>query len=287
MTQKTLKETTMNLRFISWNIHGRNHVSHQLELLRTTAGDLVALQEVTIAAYQELVASKLYAWSAFSLDIRPPQPNEGPGRRLGCALFGQAPFRLKQSFLLESAPLPERTLIVEADSPTGPLNLVSFHTPPGVSWKKMKPLALLALAQWLAQHETRVVVGMDANAPKTDHPNIQQNEWWWQEEPLMLGPEPLHSLKDALRIWLAAHPSEAEECYALRPRGPLAISYDRGKRVSVPCRYDFIYITPDFSVSQIHYLYEDAIRAGSDHAVVISDLTLPLTCTSALGYNQL
>jgi hypothetical protein len=37
--------------------------------------------------------------------------------------------------------------------------------------------------------------------------------------------------------------------------------------------YDFIYITPDFSVSQIHYLYDEAIEAGSDHAMVMSDLT--------------
>src|SRR5438309_1048211 len=34
------------------------------------------------------------------------------------------------------------------------------------------------------------------------------------------------------------------------------------------------------SVSQIHYLYHQAIKAGSDHPVVVSEL-------AALGYNQL
>ncbi len=265
----------MNLRFVSWNIHGKKHVSPLLDLLQTIAGDLVALQEVTVPAYQALVESKLFAWSAFSLDLRPPQADEGRGRRLGCAICGQFPFRFKQAFLLEDAPLPERALIVEVESPLGPLTLVSFHAPPGVSWQEKKPQAFLALARWLAQHQTRVLVGMDANAPKTDHPDSEQNEWWWPDEPLLLGPRPLHPLKDALRIWLEAHPSEAEQRQALRPQGPLALSHIRGKGASVPipCRYDFIYITPDFSVSQIHYLYDEAISAESDHAAVVSDLT--------------
>lgn len=263
----------MNLRFVSWNIHGRKQVSPLLDLLRKYAGDLVALQEVTVPAYEALVESKLFAWSTFSLDLRPPQADEGRGRRLGCALLGQAPFRFKQAFLLEDAPLPERALIAEVESPVGPLTLVSFHAPPGVSWQEKKPLAFRALARWLAQRQTGVLVGMDANTPKTDHPDIEQNEWWWDEEPFMLGPRPLHPLRDALRVWLAAHPLEAEQLQVLYPQGPLALSHYRGRGAPIPCRYDFIYITPDFSVSQVRYLYDEAIEAGSDHAMVVSDLT--------------
>ena len=210
----------MNLRFVSWNIHGKKHVSHLLDLLQKYAGDLVALQEVTVPAYQALVESKLFAWSAFSLDLRSPQGDEGRGRRLGCALLGQATYRFKHAFLLEQAPLPERALIVEVESPIGPLTLVSFHAPPSVSWQEKKPLAFLALARWLAKHQTRVLVGMDANTPKTDHPDSEQNECWWDGEPLLLGSRPLHPLRDALRIWLAAHPLEAEQRQALRPDGP-------------------------------------------------------------------
>lgn len=35
---------------------------------------------------------------------------------------------------------------------------------------------------------------------------------------------------------------------------------------------DFIYITPDFAVSEVRYVYEEAIQAGSDHALVVADL---------------
>ena len=271
----------MNLRFVSWNIHNRQFITPMIDVLRSIRADIIALQEVSISAYDELVDSSLFSWSAFSLDIRPPGKNEGRGRQLGCAVLGQTPFRLIGSSLLESTPLPERTLIVEVESPAGPLKVCSFHAPPGVSWHEKKPQSFLALAHWLTQHQSEVIVGMDANAPKRDHPDHQQNEWWWEEEECLLGDQPLHSLKDALRVWLAAHPLEAEQIRQANPYGPLAVSYDRGRGTSIPCRYDFIYSTTDFAVSQVRYLYDEALKVGSDHALVVADLTFaPLLSSS-------
>ena len=217
----------MNIRFVSWNIHRKNHITPMFELLHGISGDLVALQEVTISAYQQLVESKLFAWSTFSLDLRPPQANEGQGRRLGCALLGQACFRYKSSFLLEDAPLPERALIAEVETLTGPLTLCSFHTPPGATWQNKKPQALVTLAKWLARQQTRVVVGIDANAPRNDHPDINQNKWFWEEEPLMLGARPLHMLRDALRVQLRTLPLEETRLLTHSPQGPLAVLYNR------------------------------------------------------------
>ncbi len=258
------------LRFVSWNIHGV-YRPHMASLLQAVEGDLVALQEVTVKAYRALVATKLFDWSAFSLDLRPPQPLEGKGRHLGCAIFGKAAFPLRTQWLLEEAPLPERTLIGEVDAPTQPLTICSFHAPPGVRWKERKPQSLVALARWLSCHQGPILVGMDANAPRTDHPDITQNEWWWKEEPLLLGEHPLHPLRDALRLWLATHPSDAAQISADRPRGPLAISHKRGP-TKVSCRYDFIYATTHFAVMRIAYLYDEATLAGSDHALVIAEL---------------
>lgn len=99
----------MELRFVSWNIHSRSHMDSLLDLLQTVDGNLVALQEVTQHAYDELVASQVFGWSAYSLNLRPPQPGEGRGRTLGCAIFGRAPFSLSRYYLLEDAPLPEST----------------------------------------------------------------------------------------------------------------------------------------------------------------------------------
>src|SRR5690348_9352457 len=107
----------MDLRFVSWNIHARGQLAPLLALLKDISPDIIALQEVTTWGYQQLVASSLFSWSAFSLDIRPPQSGEGRGRQLGCAILGRTPFRLQCAYTLEHAPLPERMLIVEVETP--------------------------------------------------------------------------------------------------------------------------------------------------------------------------
>jgi hypothetical protein len=118
-----------------------------------------------------------------------------------------------------------------------------------------------------------LIFGIDANCPKTDHPDIQRNEWWWEDEPLLLGGEPLHQLHDVFRVHLANNPEELAAVVAVRPNGPLAISHVRGnRRKMTECRYDFIYATPDVGVEKVTYVFDDAIREVSDHALVIADL---------------
>jgi endonuclease/exonuclease/phosphatase family metal-dependent hydrolase len=88
--------------------------------------------------------------------------------------------------------------------------------------------------------------------------------------------DPPHPLRDALRLYLKAHPDDLARIARERPNGPLAMSYDRGRRGrSVPCRYDFVMVSPDMGVETVRYRYEEALRAGSDHALVTADLALP------------
>jgi hypothetical protein len=52
------------------------------------------------------------------------------------------------------------------------VTVCSFHIPPGATWKMIKPQTMKAIAEWLALQSGTVVVGMDANSPKTDHPDL-------------------------------------------------------------------------------------------------------------------
>jgi hypothetical protein len=131
------------------------------------------------------------------------------------------------------------------------------------------------IGQWLSEVKDEVVVGMDANAPKSDHPDITRNTWWWPGEPLLLGSAPIHHLMDAFRSFLATHPAELTAIKQLRPNGPLEITHVRGKSLKrTPCRYDFIYCTPSTIVDSISHLYERSLAAGSDHALVMADLRI-------------
>ncbi len=116
-------------------------------------------------------------------------------------------------------------------------------------------------------------MGIDANAPKTDCFRHSENQWWWKDEPVLLGAEPWHDLVDVYRIFLKQHPEMLKEILEKRPEGPLAVSHIRGnKQKYTPSRYDFIYATPDIKIINVQYLFDEALAVGSDHALVLAEL---------------
>ena len=263
----------MKFRFASWNVNNRTAQKSHLDLISRVRPDIIALQEVSPGFQQSLASSGMFAWWASSLVLRAPADSEGRSRRLGCSLFGASTFTFRSASLLEDVAFPERTLAVAVDGAAGPLVACSFHIPPGASWGAIKPTTMRSIASWLARLEGSVIFGIDANAPKSDHPDIARNTWWWEGESDLLGATPTHHLRDALRSYLQAHPEELASIVASRPVGPLAVSHVRGnKQKRTSCRYDFVYHTPDLRVESIEYLYEEALAAGSDHAIVITEV---------------
>jgi exonuclease III len=263
----------MTFRFGSWNVNGRRLKTGHVDLLRSADCDVLALQEVSTGFHAQLAAQSLFEWSVSSLSLRPPAAHEGRARRLGCSLFGRLPFSAVSSELLAHLAFPERALVVRAGSAAGAITICSFHAPPGASWGQIKPRTLKAIAEWLAGQGGTLVFGIDANTPKTDHPNPVENDWWWDEEPLLLGPKPVHRFHDALRLFLERRPEMMAAIRAERPHGPLAVSHFRGRGDRrTGCRYDFIYVSTDLMVEDVTYLHKEALEAGSDHALVVVQL---------------
>ncbi|MGH7799912.1 MAG: endonuclease/exonuclease/phosphatase family protein [Thermodesulfobacteriota bacterium] len=262
----------MRIKFASWNVNNRLLQESHLELLSKVNSDILAFQEVNPKFYNALSNTNLFTFSVFSPLLRRHHKTYRKARRLGCALFGKTPFTIVSSFLLDDVPFPERALVVRLKSPECFITACSFHTPPGASWGELKPESHKILAMWLSSQKNRFILGIDANAPKTDHPDITKNEWWWKEEILLLGAKPLHNLKDTLRVYLDSHPDILQSIKQSRPNGPLTVSYIRGNRSRIWCRYDLIYATPDIRVNNVEYLYEESVKAGSNHAMVVSEL---------------
>lgn len=177
----------MRFRFATWNVNSRSLQHGHADLIRWYDIDMLALQEATSTFHQQLADTGLFAWDRSSLALRPVASDESRGRSLGCSLFGSARFQPVRAFLLEAVPLPERTLAVTLASPEGDLTACSFHAPPGVNWGEIKPRTFRAIAAWLAPQRERVLFGMDANAPKVDHPDHARSEWWWSDEALLPG----------------------------------------------------------------------------------------------------
>jgi endonuclease/exonuclease/phosphatase family metal-dependent hydrolase len=262
----------VTFKFGSWNVNGRRLKAGHIELLRKTDCDLLALQEATRDFHEELSKSQLFEWSVSSLSLPSSNPGEGQARRLGCSIFGRSPMHLFSSQLLGHLAFPERALVALLGSPPGRLTVCSFHIPPGANWGEVKPRTVKAIAEWLSLQRASIVFGIDANTPKTDHPNHLKNEWWWPDEPLLLGAAPLHQLRDALRVLLEQNPDAFSSIYTERPSGPLALSHLRGRGgMRTPCRYDFVYVSSDLGVHDVVYLFREA-ESVSDHALVVATL---------------
>ena len=190
-------------------------------------------------------------------------------------MFGADRFKFQSCYLVPRLAFPERTLVATVESRGTYITVCSFHIPPGANWREVKTRALKAIARWLPLQPSPLIFGIDANCPKTDHPDIQKNEWWRDGEPLLLGGSPLHRLRDVFRAHLEHNPDERARIVAARPNGPLAVSHVRGnRRTMTECRYDFIYATPDVRVERVRYMFDNMIRAVSDHALVIADLVV-------------
>lgn len=84
-----------------------------------------------------------------------------------------------------------------------------------------------------------------------------------------LSSEPGHGLHDVYREHLSRSPDALARVRALRPDGPLAVSYNRASdnRPKVN-RFDLIMVSDEFRTEHAGYHYTDALSVGSDHALL-------------------
>ena len=259
----------MKFTFASWNVNYQKFKDSHFTFLREIKPDILALQEVHPDFFTKLSSLNLFAHRHYTLgyiqhDVKPSHP---------CAILSSADIRLRNPSLMPDLPFPEKCMIVDAELDATVIKVCSFHTPPGASVKELKPQSLVILAEWLKTRDHPIVLGIDANAPKVDHPDIARNKWWWPDEAKLLGEQRIHDLRDAFRDYLMSNPDIYEAIVQDRPEGPLAVSHITGKgRKGTRRRYDFIFVTPDIRVKKVEYIFEEACAAGSDHALVYAEL---------------
>lgn len=269
----------MKLDYLSWNINiftsSDESIALKLKLLAemTSNSTIICLQECDEKFYRYLLQDKLFDWCVFSLQLRRKGKYDTKNRELGCIIAGNLPFLPTGISLIDGTPLPERNLVVDIKYGEKEFTACSLHSLTGVSYKRAKIVNFLTLADWLEHRNKPLVFGIDANTPEVDHPDLRKSEWWWKEEPILFGANAAHDMKDSYRTYLEAHPDILEDIISKNPDGPLAISYKRGSQ-KIPCRYDIIYVSPEWKTKHVQYYYEKSVEHGSDHSIVTARLTL-------------
>ena len=270
-----------SLRFLTWNLNGASgdRAKRLIDLLADESGDgpaLAALQEVKPGTFHALDASRVFDWLVYSLAIRAPGPFDRGNRKLGCVVAGRGDVELIQGDVLWRLPLPERSATARVRWKDTELHAISYHSLTGSGFKAGKGVAYRALLETLTARERPMLLGLDANTPKVDHPDEARSEFWWPaHEPLVLGPASVrgHDLSDAFRLWLSANPDALGRISSEHPDGPLAVTHLRGKK-GIPCRYDQVWVSPEWAVEPVRHLTEASFAAGSDHALVSATIQL-------------
>ena len=245
----------------------------QLGLLADQHADIVLLQDVGPSAVRAVVDSRLWEHTADTWSF--PFSSQAVTRRGGCLIAATDEWVLTSARPFPNVLPSNRALAVTATRGGATLTLLSCYAPTNTGpGRKVRPGYFSALAAWLPFVPTPVVLGMDANGPRVDHPDIEQTRWWTEEESLVLGTGVQTS--DVLRLWYADHPEDLKHRVRYYPNGPLADSYHRGRKGKyLRCRYDSIRVSPGIGVTDVRYLYEEAVQAGGDHALVVAEIELP------------
>lgn len=194
--------------------------------------------------------------------------------RTGCLVGAGSGWRITGPIDVPADVSPSRALATSAVNGCIAVTLVSCYAPTNArQQKKERPHFFDAVATWLSALPAPIILGIDANGPRIDHPDVTRNEWWVPEESSVLGEGAL--TEDVLRRWYDAHPDARKHRARYYPRGPLADSYHRGRKGRfVRSRYDSIRTSPGVAVEGVRYLYDEAVAAGSDHALVVAVLAV-------------
>src|SRR5262249_24759277 len=117
------------MRFATWNIMkaGANHTLRRMDLLRELAWDIIALQEVTPAAWTVLVDAHIaescyYTLQAFDITPTGQQPH-------GVALLARTGLQLANPELIPNLLKPERGIAAQVAGLARSLTVTSWHAP--------------------------------------------------------------------------------------------------------------------------------------------------------------
>lgn len=278
-----------DLTFLSWNLNdfSRGRAHDKVRLLGELEWDIAAVQECDRSAFDLFVAEPSIT-GAFALDLTKPANRV---RHFACALLVRngsiTEPRLwppgPRDRAVRELPFPELCLAATVEVRAARATAVSFHAPHAAANSEEERMMRIArknaayseLVSGVNSTKGPIVVGMDANSwtdPVDLHPHDPEYE---QHEVARFHlSDPRHGLRDAYRVWLDDHPDELERVRRLRPDGPLAVTYQRGKQNSpIVNRMDRIYTSPDWTVSSVEHGYAESVAAGSDHAYVLAALT--------------
>lgn len=252
------------LKILDWNISYLNNAISKTELLQSIVeGDsfIIVLQEVTPPQFD--VIKEAFPNIRYSLDYRKPGKYDTRQRKLGIAIIASNDISIENAGVLDRCILPDRTLLADLRYNNEQLSVLGLHSVTGVSHRKAKSIQFLSFAECIDEYKPDIVA-FDANEPKKDHYAIEEMEFFDNGD----------NGKGARTFFETLFNCGLHDAYVANYDNsryvegePLVISH-KLSRGNHSRRYDFVFVNDRMKIEQINYKYDEAIIAGSDHALI-------------------
>ena len=257
------------MKILNWNISWAKDIMPKIEYLRNQIlGEpfIVILQEVKPHAYNAIrECFSDIAQMEYSLSYRIPSRYDTDSRKLGVAILTSKDIAIERVEVLDRALMPDRTLMVDVCYNNLYLRVLGLHSITGCQHGKAKEIQYFSFAEAVDTYKPDIV-GIDANEPEIDHYDVGRMKFFDNHQNG-------NGCKSFFETMIQNDLSDA-----------FVKDYDRSKFVNGEClttshiikrgskkvRYDFLFINEQkISDYSCEYKYEEAVLAGSDHALIL------------------
>lgn len=254
------------MRYIDWNISYAGDTIRKIDYLNTfiLKDTCIILQEVKPHAY-EIIKDKFgEQFNLFySLNYRKPSIFDSDARKLGVLIMVDKDIDVISSGIIERSPFPDRTIYVTLRKNNIEIKVMGLHSLTGCGYYRTKSVQYDSFTEFIDEYRPDVI-GIDANEPQIDHYDMKKMEFFDN------GPGAKHFFDKIEEIGLTDSYARFMGSNGYIEGQPLIKSHNIRRKGAV--RYDFLFLKNTYKVKRVLYNYDDAIMAGSDHAIIVGDL---------------
>ena len=253
------------MRIIDWNISYSGDTTPKIEYLLSLLSDevCVMLQEVKPHIYEYIrnaIGQNYHL--LYSLNYRKPSNYDSGARKLGVLIIVSGEAIIKNAGVIERSLFPDRTMYASVDLNGTQYKLLALHSITGCDYKKAKSVQFDTFSEFVDKYQPDVI-GIDANEPRFDHYDISQMRFYDNGPGAKTFFETIEK-NGLLDSYVAAnHITECTEGL------PLITSHHIRRKGNV--RYDFLFVKNHIKIERMEYQFDQAISAGSDHALLLCD----------------
>lgn len=256
------------MRVIDWNISYAGNTEEKIKYLQTYLTDdcCVIMQEVKPHAYEYIKTLLGNQYEMFySLNYRNPSKFDSDARRLGVLVLVNKGIEIESAGIIERSPFPDRTVYITIKRNDKKIKVLALHSLTGCGYYRSKSVQYDSFAEFIDEYRPDII-GIDANEPQIDHYDIRQMEFFDN------GPGAKNFFNEMADIGLTDAYVQFNGAEGYEKGHPLTKSHNIRRKGAV--RYDFLFVSDRYRVDNCSYNYDEAIAAGSDHAIIVSDISI-------------